>query len=115
VRQPDLLIMYGGSEVITPNRFHPNEHFQDYPEGFAVFPVGKADTSSLVILQKVAALGAEARDKKIIVSVTAACFYQRDMQDPKNYAGNFSYLHANELVFSTDLSLELKQRAAVRM
>src|SRR5205085_782241 len=38
-----------------------------------------------------------------------------DAASPEYYAGNFSRLHAGQLAFSTDLSLDLKHDAATRM
>ena len=114
-RQNDLLVMYGGSEVITPNPFDVTTLFQNYPEGFAVFSIGKLDTTCLSILQKLASLGPNLRDQKIAISLTPISFYKREMVIPANYAGNFSPLHAHELIFSMSLSMDLKQRAAKRM
>ena len=56
-----LLPIYGSSELnLHPpyNRpFHATNLFHDYPTGFTIFPVGKAETTCLIILQKLAAVG----------------------------------------------------------
>ena len=114
-RQADLLPLYGGSEVVTPNRYDAISVFGNYPQGFAVFPVGKADNTALPILLKLAAVGAELRGKKVAVSVTPISIYQREMLVAENYAGNYSPLHGYELIFSPALSFNLKRGAARRM
>jgi D-alanine transfer protein len=111
-RQPDLLVVYGSSELEQPNRYHASNLFQDYPTGFTVFPVGRGRTTSLVILQHVASVGADLRGKKVVISVSPPWFQLHD-RPPDFYAPNHSAMHLSALIFSTDLSLETKQ-AAVR-
>lgn len=114
-----LLPFYGSSElnVHTPYErpFHPISLFHDYPTGFTVFPVGKAETTCLIILQKLAAVGPELQGKKVAISVTPSWFYDRLGPRADGYAGNFSALQAGELAFNARLSLELKREVARRM
>src|SRR5258708_6096613 len=111
-RQPDLLVVYGSSELEQPNRYHASNLFQNYPTGFTIFPVGRGRTTSLVILQDLAAVGAEVHGKKVVISVSPPWFQLHD-RTPDFYAANHSPMHLSALVFSTDLSIETKQ-AAVR-
>jgi len=113
--QPDLLPLYGSSELRIADPDHPSTLFRTYPTGFAVFPVGKADTTCLVMLEKLAAAGPDLRGKKVAIVLSPVWFFGRDQADPAGYAGNFSRLQANALAYSTDLSFDLKQAAAVRM
>ncbi len=114
-----LLPVYGSSELTllrAYNRpFHATNVFRDQPTGFTVFPMGKAQTTCLIILQKLAALGPALEGRKVAISVTPAWFLDRPMAWPSGYAGNFSALHAGELAFNTHLSLRLRQDAARRM
>jgi D-alanine transfer protein len=114
-----LLPVYGSSEQVLHtayNRpFHATNLFRDQPTGFTVFPVGKAQTTCLIMLQKLAALGPALSGRKLAVSVSPAWFFDRPMAWADGYAGNFSALHAGELAFNTDLSLQLRQDAARRM
>jgi D-alanine transfer protein len=112
--QPDLLVLYGSSELVQDLPANPNQFFQDYPTGFRVFPVGKPGTTSLAILQKIAAVGPDIRGRKVAFSISPG-FYFYEQFDPKYYEGNFSELLANELAFSTTLSLGLKRDVARRM
>src|SRR5207253_10723824 len=52
--QPDLLVLYGSSELVSPVRGKASEFFEQYPTGFRAFPVGKPGTTSLAIMQKIA-------------------------------------------------------------
>ncbi len=114
-----LLPIYGSSELelqVTYNRpFHPTNLFRDHPTGFTIFPVGKPETTCLVNLQKLAAVGPALKGRKVAVSVTPFWFFKRPTARADGYAGNFSALHAGELAFNTGLSLELRQDAARRM
>jgi D-alanine transfer protein len=114
-----LLPIYGSSELTLQapyNRpFHATNLFHDRPTGFTVFPVGKAETTCLVILQKLAAVGPALKGRKVAVSVTPFWFYKRLKAHADGYAGNFSPLHAGEVAFNTRLSLLLRQDAARRM
>jgi D-alanine transfer protein len=114
-----LLPFYGSSEMVLHaayNRpFHATNLFRDQPTGFTVFPMGKAQTTCLIMLQKLAALGPALDGRKIAISVSAAWFFDRPMAWPDGYAGNFSALHAGALAFNTHLSLALRQDAARRM
>src|SRR5260370_41879627 len=48
-RHPDLLVVYGSSELEQPNRYHASNLFRDYPTGFTLFPVGRGSTTRPVI------------------------------------------------------------------
>src|SRR5215831_20122379 len=66
-RTPDILLLYGSSELIDPIPNRASDFFHKEPTGFEVCPVGKAGTTSLIILQKLAALGSELRGRKVVV------------------------------------------------
>jgi D-alanine transfer protein len=114
-----LLPIYGSSELnlLQPytRPFHPTILFQDRPTGFTIFPVGKAESTCLTILQKLASVAPALRGRKVAVSLSPSWFYMRLTVRPDAYAGNFSELHAGELAFGTRLSLRLRQDAARRM
>src|SRR5438067_1325554 len=61
-----------------------------------------------------AALGTDLRGRKVVISVDPGQFITPG-PDPAQYAGNFSYLAAAELVWSPDLSQQFKSRVAQRM
>jgi D-alanine transfer protein len=112
--QPDLLVLYGSSELVREMPNNATQFFQDYPTGFGIFPVGKPGATSLSILQKIASVGEDIRGRKVAFSMSPGWFFTKDF-DPKYYEGNFSELQASELAFSTVLSPELKRDVARRM
>ena len=102
-----LLPIYGSSELnlqATYNRpFHATNLFRDLPTGFTVFPVGKAATTCLIILQKLAAVGPALEGRKVAISLSPDWFFDGLTAWADGYAGNFSPLHAGELAFNTRL------------
>ena len=112
--QPDLLVLYGSSELAKEMPNNATQFFQDYPTGFRVFPVGQPGTTSLAVLQKVAAVGEGLRGRKVAFSISPGWFFNETF-DPKWYEGNFSQLQAYELVFTHNLSGGLKHDIARRM
>jgi D-alanine transfer protein len=112
--KPDLLPLYGSSELVKPIPDKAARFFRRYPTDFEVFPVGKAGTTSLIILQKLAGVGKDLRGRKVAISVSPSWFFTP--QIPAHYyAGNFSKLQADEFIFCADLSWDLKAAAARRM
>lgn len=112
--QPDLLVMYGSSELAKEMPNNASQFFADYPTGFRVFPVGKPGTTSLAVLQKVAAVGKSIRERKVAYSISPGWFLSETV-DATYYEGNFSPMQALELAFSTDLSWNLRRDIARRM
>ncbi len=114
-----LLPVYGSSELnllaAYTRPFHPTILFHDRPTGFTIFPVGKAGTTCLIVLQKLAAVGPALQGRKVAISLSPCFFFQTIPVRADAYAGNFSDLHAGELAFDTRLSLRLRQDAARRM
>ncbi len=113
-RQPNLLMMYGSSELAKEMPNNPVQFFKDYPTGFTVFPVGKPGATSLNILQKLAAAGSAVRDHKLVYSISPGWFLT-EKTDPTYYEGNFSTMQAMALIFSGELSLDLRRDIARRM
>jgi D-alanine transfer protein len=113
-RAPDILLLYGSSELIDPIPNRASDFFSREPTGFEVCPVGKAGTTSLIILQKLGALGSELRGRKIAISLSASSFLKPALK-PEFYAGNFSLPAASGTLFGTALDSSLKSEIAKRM
>jgi D-alanine transfer protein len=112
--QSDLLPFYGSSELVKPAANKAADFYQTYPTGFNVFSVGKAGAASLILLQKLAAMGADLRGKKVAISISPTWFFHEDVP-ATYYNGNFSLLQAGELIYSRQLSFDLKRDVARRM
>jgi D-alanine transfer protein len=112
--QSDLLPFYGSSELVKPAANKAADFFRTYPTDFSVFSVGKAGAASLILLQRLDAVGSGLRGKKVVISISPTWFFHQVV--PANYYdGNFSLLQAGELIYSRQLSFELKRDVARRM
>jgi D-alanine transfer protein len=112
--QSDLLPLYGSSELVVSAGNKATDFFQTYPTGFGVFSVGKPGSASLILLQKLAAMGSELRGKKVAISISPTFFFRQDVP-VAYYNGNFSLLQAGEVIYSPYLSFHLKRDVARRM
>src|SRR5215472_4765053 len=56
-QQSDLLVIYGSSELEGADVYHASNVFEHYPTGFTIFPIGRGETTSLIMLQDLAAIG----------------------------------------------------------
>jgi D-alanine transfer protein len=113
-RASDILLLYGSSELTDPVPNRSPQYFASAPTGFEVCPVGKPGATSLVMLQKLAAIGSDLRRQKVAVSISPSFFFRPDVT-PAAYAGNFSLPAASALIFGTRLDRNLKQDIARRM
>ena len=114
-RQPDLLPVYGASELLYEvSPYRSFGFFSTYPTGFDVFNIAKAGDTSLDIAQDLAAIGSELKGKKVVISFTPSMFNYQEVSD-KAYRANYSRMHAYALAFSPNLSMNLKHRIALRM
>lgn len=118
IQQPDLLLVYGASElVLLDTKYEATRFFSTYPTGFMVFNAATKGGSSLTIAQSLAALGPELRGRRFIFAIGPAIMTMAPFGDvaERHYDGNFSELHAMELAFSPYLSASTKQLASARM
>ena len=116
VRAAYVLPLYGSSEltaVRVPER--ANIFFRTAPTGFQVSPVGAGGTNSLIILQKIAALGSDLCGKKVAISLSPGWLLTPGTWWLEWYKGNFSLMAASEMAFGTALNFELKRDIASRM
>jgi D-alanine transfer protein len=111
LQNTDLLLIYGSSELAFDNPYHASTVFASYPTGFTIFPAGGGQTTSLIILEDIAAAADELHGQKIVISVSPPFFFLHDLP-PEFYAPDSSNLHLRSLIFSPHLSLATKQAAA---
>jgi D-alanine transfer protein len=115
VQQPDLLPVYGSSEItMVATDYQANTFFKNYPTGFAVIDIANLGMSSITMAQNLAALGPALKGKKVVISITPAPFTMGALSE-QYYAGNYTRLHAYEMIFSPYLSMDIKSSAAKRM
>jgi D-alanine transfer protein len=112
---PDVLPLYGSSELINPPvPERASIFFRTASTGFQVSPVGNGGANPLLMLQKVGALGSDLRRKKLAISLSPDWFLTPN-PSWKGYKGNFSLMAASETTFGTALDFELKRDIASRM
>jgi D-alanine transfer protein len=109
-----VLPLYGSSELIIGVPDRANKFFQNAPTGFQVSAVGTVGATSLIILQKIAALGSDLRGRRLAVSISPVWFLMPATRVDW-YEGNFSLLAASELTFGSTIDFELKRDIASRM
>jgi poly-D-alanine transfer protein DltD len=61
----DVFPLYGSSELLTPLPERAGVVFRNAPTGFQASPVGKVGRIPVIMLQELAALGGDLREKKI--------------------------------------------------
>lgn len=109
--RPDTLVLFGSSELIPDVPLKGVDFFAEAPTGFSVFPVGKAGTSALSVLQKLGSAGGELAGKKVVLSLSPS-FFLAEQVDTKYFEGNSSKLQLKELLWSEAFSDTLKQDVA---
>jgi D-alanine transfer protein len=114
-RAKNVLPIYGSSELLRPSTSERGDNFfRTAPTGFQLSPVGGGGANTLVMLQKVGALGSDLRGKKVAISLSPSWFLTAGV-NWEAYKGKFSPMAAIEMVFGTALDLELKRDIASRM
>ena len=113
-REPDLLPVYGSSELTQPQWNRADEFFGNHPSGFGAFLIGNPGETCLMIATKLAAAGPEAQGKKVVVFLSPGWFLAPEL-DHRGFGVNFSPLHAGIFAFESPLSAPLKQALARRL
>lgn len=112
--RPDILPLYGSSELVKRIPDKSSLFFQSAPSGFRVFPIGKAGTDCLIILQKIAAAGEVTRGQRVAISLSPSWFFPGPNPDHA-YAGNFSRQQAFAALLNPSLSFAFRREFAQRL
>lgn len=110
----DILPLYGSSELIKHIPEKASLFFQNAPSGFRVLPIGQAGTTSLIILEKIGAAGAETRGRPVAISVSPSWFFPGPNRD-RAFEGNVSLQQTLASLLSPALSPALKHDFARRL
>jgi len=112
--QPDLLPVFGSSELIVGAPHDADDLFKDYPTGFRPFEVASSAATPIIMMMRLASMGTALAGKRIVISITPAEFYRPHLEQP-SYKANFSRVQATTLAFDTDIPYSLRRDAARRM
>ncbi|HEY8901228.1 MAG TPA: D-alanyl-lipoteichoic acid biosynthesis protein DltD [Chthoniobacterales bacterium] len=107
----DLLPIYGSSEFRNDSPYAGRMFFATHPTGFGLFIVGKAGSKTLIIAHRLGALGDAIRGRKVVIILSPTWFLS-EKEGVGFYEGNFSALQAEELIFKSSLSPDLKRAFA---
>ena len=110
----DVLPIYGSSEIRQRFPENPSHFFKTAPTGFQVSGVGQAGTTSIIMLQKLAALAEDVRGKKVAISLSPSWFFA-PVVNPRYYEGNFSPEAASGMIFGGALDFDLTRDIAARI
>jgi D-alanine transfer protein len=111
----NVLPIYGSSELRVPAvPERGNIFFSTAPTGFQLSPVGGGGTNTLIMIQKIGALGSKLRGKRIAFSLSPGWFFPA-RPGWQGYTANFSPMAAIEMVFGNALDFDLKRSVASRM
>lgn len=111
-RTPGVLPLYGSSEMSLLNDYHPAKVLT--PEtGVTPFLVGKGGTQTIIQVLNLASLE-DLEGEKVAIFLTPQWFGPGGI--PQSFfEGNFSALHAYQILFSSELSPRLKRQIAERI
>jgi D-alanine transfer protein len=112
--QPDLLPVFGSSELIVGAAHDADELFKDYPTGFRPFEVASSAATPIIMMMRLASMGTALAGKRVVISITPAEFYRPHLEQP-SYRANFSRVQATTLAFDTNIPYSLRRDAARRM
>lgn len=108
------LPVYGSSELLRLDKYHPTNYFKVNPDGFTPFLVGRGGMQSLVHFLNLAAMGDALRDRKIVIILSPQWFNQQGL-NKLHFSANFSKEQAYDFAFNKELDPKLKRRAARRL
>ena len=109
---PGVLPIYGSSEMSMINDYHPAKVLTP-GTGVTPFLVGKGGTQTIIHVLNLASLD-DIKGKKVAIFLTPQ-WYASGGIPQSFFEGNFSALHAYQILFSSKLSPRLKQQIAARI
>lgn len=113
LQQADLVSLYGSSELRKPIPDKAGIFFSHYPTGFAVFQVGKAGATSIILAQKIAASVPTTGARRVAISLSSTWFLRP--LEPHYFAGNFSRQQAMRILYDPRLTFDVKRDLARRL
>jgi D-alanine transfer protein len=109
---PGVLPIYGSSEMSMINDYHPAKVFT--PEtGVTPFLIGKGGSQTIIHVLSLGSLE-NLQGKKVVVFLTPQWYGPNGIQT-STFEGNFSPLHAYQVLYSSELSPRLKRQIAQRI
>ena len=112
IKSPDVLPLYGSSELFGGARFNPSKLFAGRPTGWVPYLVGHAGSTDLI--QALYTGAQDLKGKKIAISLSAQWFSPAGVSQ-KAFAANFSALQAYKALDNPLLTEQTKADLAKRL
>lgn len=109
-----ILPIYGSSEFRNDTPYSGRIFFSHFPTGFELFSIGKAGAKTLIVAERIAALGNAVRGKKLVIILSPTWFLAKT-ENSSPYDGNFSALQAGDFAFNSPISRSLRRAIAREM
>jgi len=113
LKQRDLVVLLGSSELNFQDEFHPVRLFASKPTGYNVFVIGSGYRQSIHNFLTLAAVDTEVRGKPLILFLSPSWF--TPSLSERAYRKNFSLVQAYEFAFDSKLSPALNRKGAQRL
>lgn len=110
----DVIPVFGSSELTLDVKYRATDVFRNMPTGFQVCPIGRAGNTSILMAEKLAALGERIRGRKVALIFSSSWFLRTGVP-ADSYAGNFSPLQALRMVRNENLDADLRKSFLARM
>lgn len=114
LESPDILPLYGSSELSSMSAFHPTEFFYDRPTRFIPFLVGRGGYQDLIQALCLGTQEKTVQGKKVAIILSPQWFTPQGISNDY-FAMNFSPLQAYKTMSNPLLTENTKQQIATRL
>ncbi|WP_088068236.1 D-alanyl-lipoteichoic acid biosynthesis protein DltD [Gottfriedia luciferensis] len=114
MKEPNFVPIYGSSELLRFDSFHPSNFFEKYDPKYTPFLIGRGGTQSLIHFLSLSSVYPYLKDKQIVFIVSPQWFNKRGL-DEARFSPNFSKLQAIELANNNQIPIDIKKRAIHRL
>jgi D-alanine transfer protein len=114
LEDPKYFPIYGSSELLRLDRFHPSNYFEVNKPGFTPFLVGRGGSQSIIHFLNFASQADHLKGRKLVFIISPQWFVRGGI-DEARFAPNFSTLQGYNLAFNNKISPKLKKKAMQRL
>ncbi|MEK4578905.1 MULTISPECIES: D-alanyl-lipoteichoic acid biosynthesis protein DltD [Bacillus] len=108
------LPMYGSSEFLRMDAYHPSNYFKVNPAGFTPFLIGTGGTQSLAHILNMTSTMDELEGKKVVFVLSPQWFTKIGVSQG-DFTNNFSKQQAYHFIFNDEIKPEMKKKIAKRL
>ncbi|CAM4350279.1 D-alanyl-lipoteichoic acid biosynthesis protein DltD [Bacillus wiedmannii] len=108
------LPMYGSSEFLRMDAYHPSNYFKVNPAGFTPYLMGIGGTQSLAHILNMTSTMDELEGKKVVFVLSPQWFTKTGVSQG-DFTNNFSKQQAYHFIFNDTINVEMKKQIAKRL